>query len=180
MDNALKLFEENLGLAYELWRRYKDLWPPSEQEDLLQEALIAFWQSCRRHDPKRGALSTIAYLVVRHRLLNLCRRRRRRAHVRFVPLEVLLEEGEERDPLPAPVDVHDAAMARMAWRRLPPELRLLAVMTQKEVAATCGMPRSTMNLWVQQVGQAMANGEGLPDRPKPRRRHARLFEKDVG
>lgn len=66
-EDRLKLFNENMALAYAVAARH---WGYSKQdhEDIEQEALIALWRATETYDPEQAAFTTYAGAYIYHSL----------------------------------------------------------------------------------------------------------------
>lgn len=62
-----KIFEENIGIAYELFHRYKND-TRLEEDDFLQECFIFLWKAIKSYDPEKGMLSTLAFKIAHNHL----------------------------------------------------------------------------------------------------------------
>ena len=63
-----RLISENMGLVITLARSFK---PKNtvELDDYIQSGRIGLWKAIRKHDPKKGALSTIAWYYIRWEII---------------------------------------------------------------------------------------------------------------
>ncbi len=70
---ALDLFTRNQPLAFHVaWRyRSKAAAYGVDLEDVQQAALLGLWEGVQRHDPARGAVSTVAWWWIRSRIARL-------------------------------------------------------------------------------------------------------------
>lgn len=123
-------------------------------EDVVQEAFLRLWRSARTFDPDRGAFATWFYAVVRHRIADELRHRRRE--------ERLLVAGDADDLLAEAaipgVDVEERvsqlergrAVLR-ALQSLPPDQRRVLVLayfgvglSHRAIADFLGWPLGTV------------------------------------
>jgi RNA polymerase sigma-70 factor (ECF subfamily) len=100
-------------------------------EDVIQEAFLRLWRNAGRYDPERGAFSAWFYAVVRHRIQDELRQRRRD--------ERLMVAGDADDllaetPIPG-IDVDETVAQRergravlRALQSLPPDQRRVLVL----------------------------------------------------
>jgi RNA polymerase sigma factor (sigma-70 family) len=76
---AEALFSANIKLAYAAAAKFWK-WPAVrrtlEHDDLIQLTLTSLWLACLSWDQSRGALSTLAWLSCKHRVMNAIARRR--------------------------------------------------------------------------------------------------------
>jgi RNA polymerase sigma-70 factor (ECF subfamily) len=120
--------------------RYLRVMEPDEYEDLAADVWLETSDALQRFEGDETALRALAFMIARRRVLDLRRRRARRA-TRPVPQEQLVASAEAGD-------VEDEAMtslstdAALRWiARLPPDqaqvilLRVLADLPVAEVAA---------------------------------------------
>jgi RNA polymerase sigma-70 factor (ECF subfamily) len=122
--------------------------------DVVQEAFLRLWRSAGRFDPKRGAFSAWFYAVVRHRIQDELRHRRREERLMVAAdADDLLAET----PIPG-VDVDEAVVQRergrtvlRALQSLPPDQRRVIVLayfggglSQASIADYLGCPLGTV------------------------------------
>lgn len=62
-----KIFEENIGIAYELFHRYKND-TRMEEDDFLQECFFFLWKAIKSYNPEKGMLSTLAFKIAHNHL----------------------------------------------------------------------------------------------------------------
>lgn len=62
-----KIFEDNIGIAYELFHRYKND-TRLEEDDFLQECFIFLWKAIKSYNPEKGMLSTLAFKIAHNHL----------------------------------------------------------------------------------------------------------------
>tara|TARA_R110002020_G_scaffold229704_1_gene440504 strand:- start:27959 stop:28471 length:513 start_codon:yes stop_codon:yes gene_type:complete len=67
-DREEQLILENMGLVVSLARSFK---PKNtlELDDYVQSGRIGLWKAIQKHNPKRGALSTIAWYYIRWEII---------------------------------------------------------------------------------------------------------------
>lgn len=110
-------------------------------EDIVQDAFLRLWRSARSFDPDRGAFATWFYAVVRHRIHDELRQRRRE--------ERLLVAGDADDLLAEAaipgVDVEERVSQRergravlRALQSLPPDQRRVLVLAYFGVGLSHG------------------------------------------
>jgi len=123
-------------------------------EDIVQDAFLRLWHSAGRFDVNRGAFSAWFYAIVRHRIRDELRHRRRE--------ERLMVAGDADDllaetPIPG-VDVDEAVMQRergqavlRALQSLPPDQRRVLVLayfgaglSQRSIADYLDCPLGTV------------------------------------
>ncbi len=144
----------------------------------MQEAFLRLWQRAGRFDPDRGAFSTWFYAVVRHRIQDELRHRRRE--------EVLMVASDADDllaetPMPG-VDAGEAMMRRergqvvlRALQSLPPEQRRVLVLayfgmelSQTSIADYLGWPLGTVKkrtrLGLQKLRRLLDSADSTGDR----------------
>jgi len=147
-------------------------------DDVVQEAFLRLWQRAGRFDPDRGAFSTWFYAVVRHRIQDELRHRRRE--------EVLMVASDADDllaetPMPG-VDAGEAMMRRergqvvlRALQSLPPEQRRVLVLayfgmelSQTSIADYLGWPLGTVKkrtrLGLQKLRRLLDSADSTGDR----------------
>lgn len=117
----------------------------TEAEDVLQDAMLQVWGSAGRYDPARSPADAWLLLIARSRAVDRLRKR-------AVPTvgEVPEPTTPAVDPTGELVHKEEAAQARTALDRLPPEQRepvCLAFyhgLTHEQVAARLGQPLGTV------------------------------------
>lgn len=123
-------------------------------EDVMQEVFLRLWRSAGQFDPERGAFSAWFYAIVRHRIQDELRHRRREERLLVASdADDLLAET----PIPG-VDVDDAITQRerthallRALQSLPPDQRRVLVLayfgaglTQSAIADYLDCPLGTV------------------------------------
>jgi RNA polymerase sigma-70 factor, ECF subfamily len=149
-----------------------------QAEDMVQEAFLRLWQSAGRYDPDRGAFSAWFYAVVRHRIRDELRRRRREERLMVASdADDLLAET----PIPG-IDVDEEVMRRergqvvlRALQSLPPDQRRVLVLayfgtelSQTSIADYLGWPLGTVKkrtrLGLQKLRHLLEAAESPDDR----------------
>lgn len=116
----------------------------TEAEDVLQDALLQVWGSAGRYDPDRSPADVWLLLIARSRAVDRLRKRAVQS------VGELPEPVTAADPARALMSQEEAARARTALDRLPPEQRepvCLAFyhgLTHEQVAAKLGQPLGTV------------------------------------
>jgi RNA polymerase sigma-70 factor (ECF subfamily) len=123
-------------------------------EDLVQEAFLRLWRNAASFEPQRGAFSSWFYAVVRHRIQDELRHRRREERLMVAAdADDLLAET----PIPG-VDVEETVAQRergrevlRALQSLPPDQRRVLVLayfgaglSQSSIADYLGWPLGTV------------------------------------
>ncbi len=132
------------GLALRMLR------DPSEAEDLLQDVFVKMWREAARYDATRGAPLAWAFTITRNRAIDRIRAAGRRPHTEIDP-----QPGNDPDPTaPAPdleaASSESAAAVRAGLNELPADVRRTMELayfggqSQTEIAATLGIPLSTV------------------------------------
>lgn len=65
------LWTKHRNIAYTIAHEWRV--PGMDQDDIAQEALIALWDACRRHDKTRGPFPPFARMVIKARMVDLLR-----------------------------------------------------------------------------------------------------------
>lgn len=126
-NDAQARFAANIRLAYATWHRLRRLVPRGEQEDLLQELLLALWRACLGFDPRRG----VTFSTYADAALTNAWRGRGRLLSRSLPTTTL----DAAYAMPAPDDTESAALFRAALCDAEPELTLVAAgLSQPQIA----------------------------------------------
>jgi len=63
--NEQKILKENIKLCHSMANKFKAKLHSVEYDDILQNVCIGFINALRKHDPKRGKLSTAAHQYAR-------------------------------------------------------------------------------------------------------------------
>ena len=74
-----QLVQENLGLVVTLAKFFR---PPNstEMDEYIQIGTIALWKAIRDHDPKRGALSTLAWHYIKWDIIRYIKQQKKHWH----------------------------------------------------------------------------------------------------
>jgi RNA polymerase sigma-70 factor (ECF subfamily) len=141
-ETSAKLF----GVALRILRR-RDL-----AEDVVQESFVVAWERARDFDPVRGSVMSWLITIVRHRAIDLLRRRGSRGETRSDGDDSLafLAAGE--------IDRADRGAELGALQRcldeLEPQPRKAVLMsyaygfTHEELAARLAVPMGTVKSWI--------------------------------
>ncbi len=130
-----------LGVAYRVFGNLSDA------EAVLQDVFLEVWRSGSSYNPSSGSARTWLLAIVRHRAIDVLRRRPR------VPLDALDEhfQAAGQTDVPAQVTSHiDGQRMRHALQLLPPEhlqviqLAYYAGLTHQEMAEQLGVPLGTI------------------------------------
>ena len=130
-----------LGLAYQV------LGNLSDAEEVLQDVFLKVWRSGSSYNPSRGSARTWLLAIVRHRAIDLLRRRPR------VPIDALDEHFHAAGQTDVPAQVAsniDGQRMRHALQLLPPEqlqviqLAYYAGLTHQEMAEQLAVPLGTI------------------------------------
>ena len=71
-----QLISDNMGLVVSLARSFKPK-TALELDDYIQSGRIGLWKAIQKHNPKRGALSTIAWYYIRWEIIRNMRKNHR-------------------------------------------------------------------------------------------------------
>ena len=137
---------DHLRLAVKVASRYKRIGEMAgfEWEDLVQEAHIGLLQAVRTFDPDRGLeFSTLAYRMIRYRLLRVMKtplRRVDKLKVEALPVDDRLTD--EQAARAGERDMDRAALARLLGRLNPADLEMI----RARFGLDGDPPRSAMEL----------------------------------
>jgi RNA polymerase sigma-70 factor (ECF subfamily) len=112
-------------------------------EDVVQESLVRAWRHCHAYDPAAGTVRTWLYAIVRNKVVDAVRARRRRP---LVPLEAATDPAD-RDDI---AFLLDELEVRRSLGRLRPEHRAvvdgiyLRDLAYEDLAAELGIPVGTV------------------------------------
>ncbi|MEO1496301.1 MAG: sigma-70 family RNA polymerase sigma factor [Planctomycetota bacterium] len=144
------------SLVWSLARKY--FAETADAEDAVQEAFVSLWRNAARFDERIASETTFVAMISRRRLLDLVRRRVRRAADRPEG-DAAMDDFTTQEPhavrvegVPlGPVEVaEEASRARTAMEQLKPEQQQvlqLAIgegLSQSEIAERTGMPLGTV------------------------------------
>lgn len=141
-ETAAKLF----GVALQILRQ-RDL-----AEDVVQESFVTAWERAREFDPVRGSVMSWLTTIVRHRAIDLLRRRASRGDTRSEGDEALLTLASaetERSDRGA-----DLAALQRCLDELEARPRKVVMMsyvhgyTHEELAAKLEVPIGTIKSWI--------------------------------
>lgn len=141
-ETSAKLF----GVALRILKQ-RDL-----AEDVVQESFVVAWERARDFDPVRGSVMSWLVTIVRHRAIDLIRRRGSRADTRSDGDEALafLAAGEaDRADRGA-----DLGALQRCLDALEPQPRKVVMMsyaygyTHEELAARLAVPMGTIKSWI--------------------------------
>ena len=146
--------------------------PSSDYQDLVQEGLIAYWQSLARLDPVRGSPRTFGEAVIANRLTSLARSRTAAKRGLRICLSLENIAGEVEPVVHQPDLLLQIEVCRIL-SRVPAELRRIVLMladhTPSEASRVLGVARSTVYERIDRLraafehaglGQARSRGRG--------------------
>ena len=120
-------------------------------EDVVQEALLAYWRRPSAYDPARGAFGPWLLGLVHHKAVDAVRRETAQQRVAAASVRgAVLQPASAPDPADLAAERSTAGSVRSAVTALPPDQRdaiLLAYwggLTQREIAAHTGTPLGTV------------------------------------
>lgn len=61
-EEKVKMFNENIRLVYKYYNKHRSKCHANEQDDMLQELLIKYWEIICIYEPSKGLFSTLLYL----------------------------------------------------------------------------------------------------------------------
>jgi RNA polymerase sigma-70 factor (ECF subfamily) len=144
-----KLYDRHAPLLYGLACRM--LGRKSEAEEILQEAMLQFWNKAADYDAKKGSLRAWLVVLTRSRCLDRMRRRSvvQRNEVQMPenvlePVDDALMAPEEMEQAEARVAVQNALNALPAAQRKVLESAYFEGMSQSEISARTGEPLGTV------------------------------------
>lgn len=141
-----ELFDRHHGLALAIANRV--LRDQSRSEDVVQEAFMAVWRQASSFDSSKGKARTWLLSVVRHRAIDVTRRKGYSAPV--TSLEELTTHPQTADVWPEVNRNIDAKTLRNAMDDLPQEQRQAIAMayfegyTNREIAEISNVPLGTV------------------------------------
>lgn len=120
-------------------------------EDVVQEALLAYWRKPSAYDPARGAFGPWLLALVHHKAVDTVRRESSQQRIAAAAVRVaVLQPASAPDTADLAADRSAAGSLRSAVTALPPAQRdaiLLAYwggLTQREIAQQTGTPLGTV------------------------------------
>ncbi len=137
-----ELYDRYAGLIYGAGVRY--LGDRALAEDLVQDVFTSVWRGAAGFDPSRASFATWVYRITRNRATDLIRRRK--ARVRTVESESLLEPGEA-DPSGELSRNFDVAAALSRLSPVHREVLVLAYLrgfSQREISDRTATPLGTV------------------------------------
>jgi RNA polymerase sigma-70 factor (ECF subfamily) len=136
------LYDRYAGLVYGTGMRY--LGDRGTAEELVQDVFTSVWKNAAGFDPTRSRFATWVYRITRNRATDLLRRRK--ARVRIVENEPLLEPGEA-DPSGELSRNFDVAVALSRLSAVHREVLVLAYFrgfSQREISDRTDTPLGTV------------------------------------
>jgi len=159
------LYDRYAGLVYGTGMRY--LGDRETAEELVQDVFTSVWRNAGGFDPVRASSATWLYRITRNRATDLVRRRK--ARVRTVENEPLLEPGES-DPSGALSRNFDVAAALSRLSPAHRELLVLAYfrgLSQREISERTNTPlrtvKSRTTAALRALRESMGEVRWLPD-----------------
>ena len=141
-ETAPKLF----GVAMRILRQ-RDL-----AEDVVQESFVAAWERAGEFDPVRGSAMAWLVTIVRHRAIDLLRRRGSRADTRSEGDDALLGLAgpeTERADRGADLAAHQRCLGELEAQPRRAVLMSYAYgYTHEELSATLKVPMGTVKSWI--------------------------------
>ena len=140
-----ELYDTHSGTALAV--AYRVLGNVADAEEVLQEVFLTVWRSRHSYDSSRGSLRTWLLAVVRHRAIDVLRRR---PHVAVCPLDEHFHAAGEGDVPAEVVRTLDGQRMRRALQGLPPEqlqaieLAYFSGLTHGEIAERLAIPLGTI------------------------------------
>ena len=136
------LYDRYAGLVYGTGLRY--LGDRGTAEELVQDVFTSVWRNAAGFDPARASFATWVYRITRNRATDLIRRRK--ARIRIVEGEPLLEPGEA-DPSGDLSRDFDVAAALSRLTQVHREVLVLAYFygfSQREISDRTATPLGTV------------------------------------
>lgn len=163
-EDEAKVFHDNLGLAGRFtsahWRNY----PPLNRDEVYAAALIGLYRACQVHDPRKGALSTVAWTYMRgySEVDRRFTRGGRTGRLRYIGDHVYgikARTGENIDPtLEAKKMEVLSALSELPQKKQDIVLMSLAGKSQPDVAAKHGCTKQYVSLVLREFYQKFALG----------------------
>ncbi len=156
------LYDRYAGLIYGSGVRY--LGDRGLAEDLVQDVFTSVWRNAAAFDPARASFATWVYRITRNRATDLVRRRK--ARVRTVEGDPLLEPGEE-DSSAELAHSFDLASALARLSPVHREVLILAYfegLSQSEISRRTGIPLGTVKSRTTAALRALREGLGEESR----------------
>ena len=148
-DPLADVLDRYAGRALALARRI--VVDESLAEDVVQEALLAYWRKPSAYDPARGAFGPWLLALVHHKAVDAVRRETAQQRLAAAAEKLaLVQPATAPDTADLAVDRSAAGSVRTAVTALPPVQRdaiLLAYwggLTQREIAQHTGAPLGTV------------------------------------
>jgi RNA polymerase sigma-70 factor, ECF subfamily len=137
-----EIFDRYGGMVYSVALRVLN--DPGQAEDVMQEILIQLWKSAATYVEGRGSLGAWLAVMVRHRAIDVLRRRKPTDAVEDVVLvsRTNLAQDVEREAMMDKVRVVLNALPSEQQRSL--ELAFFEGLTHAEIAARTGDPLGTV------------------------------------
>lgn len=143
------IYDRHHPQAFSLARRI--MGPGGGAEEATQEAFLSLWRGAASFNPERAALRTWLFTLVRHRSIDLLRRRGAHTGLR----QEWSQDAVERIEAPERTEdhvlaIHERDRARRLVAQLPPKQREVIDLsyfggrTQTEIATQIGIPLGTV------------------------------------
>jgi RNA polymerase sigma-70 factor (ECF subfamily) len=141
------LYDRHSTMAYSIALRITA--DPAAAEDAVQEAFLGVWRSAERYADERGSIRTWLLSIVRHRAIDLVRRRRQVAGLLEsdgpLPAAMVLPDAWSEVSGRLDRDAIEAALQGIpAVQRQAIELAYFGGLTQLEIATRTGAPLGTV------------------------------------
>lgn len=147
-DPLADVFDRYAGRALALARRI--VTDDALAEDVVQEALLAWWRRPTAYDPARGEFGPWLLALVHHKAVDVVRREAAQQRIAGAAEKLVLLQPAPSDPADVAADRSAAGSVRSAVTALPATQRdaiLLAYwggLTQREIAQHTGAPLGTV------------------------------------
>lgn len=167
MDRG-KLFEDNQGLVFHVWKKIKEKTPKAivrnNEDDIIQEGLVGLWLAAERFDETRGtqfATYATPYIggYIKKYIADETGMRKRTEQPTIVSLDVPSGDTTWLECIPAPetedvtwilesdqLNDFQKAVARMTYEGY----------SQREIEQALGKSRTTVGTTLKQIGKILS------------------------
>ena len=136
-----QLILDNTGLVVSLAKKFCPK-NKNEYEEYVQAGRIGLWNAIKKHDPSRGALSTIAWYYIRWEIIRFIESRKKNRLLNFADLNLNIYSFEDRKKKESLEDFHPSTLSDNEKAVL--DMRSFGY-TMKEIGQNFGRSRGWAN-----------------------------------